>query len=221
MVGVGCTAPIAAQWLPSFQAAMDRFEISSTPQRIAALLANVGVESGGLAVLVENLNYSAQGLANTWPNRYSTGEKVQIPGSNPPKFNFVPNDLANSLNRNPEAIANNVYANRMGNGDASSGDGWAHRGAGPIQLTGKDVQMSFMMDCDVDMVNSPQLIQQPAAGALSAAWFFAVYKKCLPAIDAADFAGVVRLINGQAPCEANSGPLRVSRYSDCIRALKM
>lgn len=221
MVGVGCTAPIASAWLPSFQAAMDRFKISDTPQRIAALLANVGVESEGLTVFSENLNYSAQGLANTWPNRYSTGAKVAIPNTNPVRYNYVPNALANSLNRNPQAIANNVYANRLGNGDEASGDGWSHRGLGPIQLTGKDVQMQFMMECDVDMVNHPELLESPSEGALSAAWFFASYKQCIPAIDANDFAKVILLINGQGPCAANNGPLRTSRYSDCVKALSI
>ena len=70
ITGTGCTTDRAIKWLDDVQAAMDKFHIES-PRAIAAYLANIGVESGGLVSLVENLNYSAQGLANTWPRRYA------------------------------------------------------------------------------------------------------------------------------------------------------
>lgn len=90
--------------------------------RIAAFLAQVGHESGGLTRFSENLNYSFEGLRATWPSRF-VGESGAT--------------LARSIARQPEKIANTVYANRMGNGDTASGDGWRYRGRGLIQLTGR------------------------------------------------------------------------------------
>ncbi|QOV06254.1 endolysin glycosyl hydrolase [Burkholderia phage Maja] len=208
-IATACTDSVAAQWLPAFEAAADEFGLN-TPQRICAVLAHVGVESAGLTVFSENLNYSAQGLANTW-DRYSvTGKR-----------GGAPNALALRLARNPQAIANNVYANRLGNGDEASGDGWTHRGMGPIQLTGKDTQFSFMLDCDVDMVNHPELLAQPEQGARSAAWFCTKYKKgFLAAIDAGDFDRTTMIVNGQASCTANHGPTRKSRYEAALNAWK-
>lgn len=93
----------SAALLDPLNRAMTRFGIDS-PVRMAAFLAQIGHESAGLTVVVENLNYSAQGLAATWPNRYRGKDGK-------------PNDLAIFLARKPAAIANNVYANRNGNGN--------------------------------------------------------------------------------------------------------
>ncbi|MDT3457375.1 hypothetical protein ROV96_19440 [Stenotrophomonas pavanii] len=95
---------------------------------MAAFLAHVGHESASLTRTVENLNYGAQGLADTWPSRYAVEPKAK-----PRK----PNDLARALDRKPVAIGNDAYANRMGNGSEASGDGYRYRGRGPIQNTGR------------------------------------------------------------------------------------
>ncbi|ABL96825.1 phage endolysin [Burkholderia phage BcepF1] len=205
-----CKDSAAQAWLPAFEAACDEFGLN-TPERVCAVLAHVGVESAGLTVFFENLNYSAQGLANTWGSRYSVTGR---PGG-------APNDLANRIARNPQAIANNVYANRMGNGDEASGDGWRHRGVGPIQLTGKDTQFAFMLACDVDMVNTPELLAEPKNGARSAVWFCTKYKAgFLAAIDAGDFDATTKIVNGQTSCAANHGPTRKSRYEAALNAWK-
>ncbi|MDG0902015.1 glycoside hydrolase family 19 protein, partial [Pseudomonas sp. L01] len=94
---------VAGVFVAALQRAMDEREID-TPARCAAFLAQVGHESSQLTRLVENLNYSAQGLAATWPSRY-LGPDGQ------------PNALALRLARNPQAIADNTYATRNGNGD--------------------------------------------------------------------------------------------------------
>jgi putative chitinase len=88
------------EWLGPVADAMLEFEID-TPQRIAAFLAQCGHESADFTRLVENLNYSADGLANTWPTRYSSGSKN-------PAGRWLPNLLASRLHRNPQAIANNT-----------------------------------------------------------------------------------------------------------------
>jgi putative chitinase len=118
------SAPFA-EWLDPLNAAMAEFGIT-TEARIEMFLAQCFHETNGLSVLSENLNYSAQGLANTW-DRFSMNGKRG--GS--------PNTLAKTLQRRPQAIANNVYANRLGNGSDASGDGFNYRGRGLIQTTGK------------------------------------------------------------------------------------
>ena len=102
-VGCGATSISAEAWAPPIQAACDRFQIN-TPLRQAAFLAQIGHESAGLTALVENLNYGAAGLMATWPTHFDAPE-------------------ANQYARQPEAIANYVYAGRNGNGDQASGDG--------------------------------------------------------------------------------------------------
>lgn len=105
-----------------------------TNEQVANFFGQMHVESNGFRETEENLNYSSQGLANTWPTRYAIDPKA---------IKKVPNGLAEHLERKPQAIANNVYADRMGNGSEESGDGWKHRGMGYIQLTGRETQDAF------------------------------------------------------------------------------
>lgn len=208
MIGTGCSTSIASIWINPIQDAIDKFEIN-TPSRIAAFLANVGVESGGFTELVENLNYGKQNLANTWPSRYSIDQHAAIK---------IPNDLAKGLAGNPQAIANNCYANRMGNGDEASGDGWNCRGQGPIQITGKTNIIACGVALGIDLLSNTSLLQQPICGSMSAAWFF-VSNGCNQKADAEDIAAIVKIINGQLPCLANNGLLRLKRYSDVLDEL--
>jgi putative chitinase len=128
-----------------------KFEIN-TPLRLAHFLAQAGHESGGFKALNENLNYGAKGLLGTF------------------KKYFTP-DTAALYERKPEKIANLVYADRMGNGNKASGDGWKFRGRGYIQLTGKDNYSAFDKTVDENILENPDLVatKYPLA---SAAWFF-------------------------------------------------
>ena len=128
-----------------------KFEIN-TPLRLAHFLAQAGHESGGFKALNENLNYGAKGLLGTF------------------KKYFTP-DTAALYERKPEKIANLVYANRMGNGDKASGDGYRFRGRGYIQLTGKDNYSAFDKTVDENILENPDLVanKYPLA---SASWFF-------------------------------------------------
>lgn len=158
---IQCPLRIAEIWAPTLTAAMVRYGISG-PNETASFLAQLAHESGHLTRMVENLNYSAQGLAATWPARYrdrTTGK---------------PNALAWNLHRRPEAIANNCYANRMGNGNEASGDGWRYRGRGPIQITGKNNYRACGQSIGVDLLANPDLLVDPKYGALSAGWFWQV-----------------------------------------------
>ncbi|MBB4820920.1 putative chitinase [Pseudomonas alcaligenes] len=183
------TLPNARQQAGVFVSAINRaaarFNITS-PVRLAAFLAQVGHESGELTRLVENLNYSAQALANTWPARFAEDPQARVK---------TPNGLALRLQRQPEAIANAVYGGRMGNGPAASGDGWCFRGRGLIQLTGRANYSAAGADLGVDLVAHPELLEQPEHAAMAAAWFWG---SCglNELADRGDFERITRRING-------------------------
>ncbi|MFM0608689.1 glycoside hydrolase family 19 protein [Paraburkholderia sediminicola] len=172
-----------ALWVDPLNAAMLEFQIN-TEQRVEMFLAQIMHESTGLSALSENLNYSAQGLANTW-DRYSATGKRGGP----------PNTLALTLARNPQAIANSVYANRNGNGSEVSGDGWLYRGRCPIGLTGKANYADALMALDIDCIEHPELLEQPIDGARVAAWFWKSHGLNEVA-DTGNFDRTTKVING-------------------------
>lgn len=134
-----------------------------TPLRSVHFFAQVAHETGNFKLFTENLNYSAQGLANTWPNRFARDMRVS------PR---IPNLLAEDLARKPEAIANTVYSNRMGNGDFNSGDGWKYRGRGAIQLTGRSNYQDFARAFNrPDIMDNPDIVATELAFE-SALFFF-------------------------------------------------
>lgn len=176
--------PVAGVFTPALNVAMERYQIN-TPSRIAAFIAQVTHESANLTRLVENLNYSAQGLAANWPRRYAVD-----PSATPPQ----PNPLALSLAGHPQAIANNVYANRMGNGPPESGDGWTYRGQGLLQITGKDEFRAAALALTLDLVDHPEILQEPAPAALAAAQFW--FANGLNALaDVGNFSDIGSVIN--------------------------
>jgi putative chitinase len=129
-----------------------KFQIN-TPLRLAHFLAQCGHESGGFKVTQENLNYSAKGLMGIFKKYFPTQQ------------------LAESYQRQPQKIANRVYANRMLNGDESTGDGFKFRGRGYIQLTGKDNYTQFGKAIGEDIASNPDVVSGKHA-LLSAAWFW-------------------------------------------------
>ena len=186
----------ATRWAKPLSDACSHFGIDS-PERRAAFLAQCAHESARFSVTVENLNYSAAGLARVWRDRFAqvdafTGRVVKDKMGNP-----VPNALANSLARKPEAIANNVYANRMGNGDANSGDGWRFRGRGLLQLTGRNNYAAYEAAIGgfASILENPDQVALPAHAALSAAWYWHA-RNLNRLADKRDILGMTRLING-------------------------
>jgi putative chitinase len=176
--------------------ACERFALVEPLER-AHFFAQCAHESAGFTKLVENLNYSADGLANTWPTRFAKragdGEYVRDPVSR----RKVPNDTAKRLSRNPERIANAAYANRLGNGDAASGDGWKFRGRGYIQLTGRAnyQQVSMAVFGDNRLLDCPELLEQPQHAALAAGFFWTSRHLSIHALKD-DLEGVTRGVNG-------------------------
>ena len=131
----------------------DKYEIN-TVNRAAGFLAQCGHESAGFTVLKENLNYSAEGLNKTFKKYFPTLAD------------------ATPYARNPEKIANKVYANRMGNGPESSGDGYKFRGRGAIQLTGHDNYTKFAESVGMDVDSAVADLETLDGAIESACWFW-------------------------------------------------
>lgn len=192
----GVEKDTATSWVSWLQGTCKAYQIN-TPMRIAMFLAQIAHESAGLTRLVENLNYSAEGLMRTWPTRFPTL------------------DVAQQYAREPEKIANRVYANRMGNGDEASGDGWKYRGRGLIQITGKSNYKEFADAIGEDYVADPDLLRQPVNAALSAGWFWAE-RSINRVADTGSVEAVTKIINGGTHGLAD----RQRRFADCLASFK-
>jgi putative chitinase len=175
--------PLATQALLDryYQPIVDRTSASqiNTALRLAHFLAQIGNETGDLHAVEENLNYSAQGLIDTWPTLFN-----------------VQNAAAYA--HQPEKIANRAYGGRYGNGPEASGDGWKFRGRGMIQLTFKSNYIAYGAHCHLDFVTDPNYDKIAADPNLSvdvACWFWMAHN--LNAIaDRDDCIGITRVING-------------------------
>ena len=151
-----------------------------TPVRAAHFFAQTAHETGGFKAFSENLNYSAQGLQGIFGK-------------------YFPGNLEESYARNPEKIANRVYASRMGNGDEKSGDGFKFRGRGALQLTGKDNYAAF-----AKYLNKPEIMTNPDLVATtysfeSAMFFFdknKLWEICDKGINDAAILALTKRING-------------------------
>lgn len=174
---------LAASWIEPLRQAMDEWDIN-TETRVAAFLAQIIHESASFNQLTENLNYTAARLCTVWPNRF---ESVQA---------------AAPFANNPERLANRVYAQRMGNGDEHSGDGYNFRGRGLIQLTGRDNYTRCGLALQQDLLAKPDLLLHATAASRSAAWFWKSrglneLADALPGGDAiADIGRITKIING-------------------------
>ena len=152
----------------------------TTNLRLAHFLSQCGHESGGFKAVSENLNYGAKGLIGIFGKYFPTDA------------------LAASYERNPEKIANKVYASRMGNGDEASGEGFKFRGRGYIQLTGKENYTKFGKFIGEDIASNPDLVatKYPLA---SAAFFFnsnGLWTICDKGADTATVTAVTKRVNG-------------------------
>lgn len=161
---------------PYLAPAMTRYQIVGAPRQ-ASFLSQIGVESGQLKHLSENLSYSAERMMQIWPGRFPTLAST------------------NGYDRNPVALANKVYGNRMGNGPESSGDGWKYRGRGLIQLTGKNNYDRCGAAIGINLVDNPQSLESPALAVMSAAWFWYA-NGCNELADKGDQALVTKRVNG-------------------------
>lgn len=157
---------------------VERYGINKTPRRFSHFMAQLAHESANFSKLEENLYYRPQRLLEVFA-RYFT-------------------DLthAEQYARNPEKLANRVYANRMGNGDEASEDGYRYRGRGYIQLTGKDNYINIGDRIGKDLVNSPDLVAEDPKIALLVAADYWDSRNINAAADLDDVERVTELING-------------------------
>lgn len=176
LMSIGTPAERADKWVPWLNMTMLKYDIDS-PQRQAMFLAQLAHESGSFRFVEENLNYSVEALQRVFKKYFPTDE------------------LALMYARQPEKIANRVYANRMGNGEESSGDGWKYRGRGLIQLTGKDNYAAFSLKANNNALLEPDLVAEPELAAMSAGWFWDT-NGLNKLSDAGDVRAVTRRING-------------------------
>lgn len=123
-------------------------------ERVAAFIAQTGHESGEYQTVRENLNYSAQALRKTFPKYFKSVAEAQ------------------SYARQPAKIANRVYANRMGNGDEASGDGWRFRGRGLIQITGRNNYTALAKYLGRSIEDTISYLETTEGAVVSAAWFW-------------------------------------------------
>lgn len=145
--------PYIDQWCEALNKILPDYGID-TPQRVAAFVAQCAHESGGFTFLTENLNYRAASLRKVFPK-------------------YFPDDsLAAMYANKPEMIANRIYANRMGNGDEASGDGFRYRGRGLIQLTGRDNYTWFALSIDTPLEEAVEYLQTFEGAVQSACWFW-------------------------------------------------
>jgi putative chitinase len=166
---------IDSKWLQPLLDTFAKYEIN-TPQRQSAFIGQCAHESGNFKVLQENLNYSAKGLMATWSSR------------------FPDMDTAERYERQPEKIANKVYA-RADMGNTDDGDGWKYRGRGVIQLTGKNNYRACGEALGINLMENPDLILEPKYACLSAGWFW--NKRGLNTLaDASDIETITKRVNG-------------------------
>jgi putative chitinase len=149
----------------------------NTPVRLAAFVAQCAHESANFKFLRENLNYRAESLMRTWPRHFPTIE------------------IARQYEKKPEKIANRAYANRMGNGDEASGDGWRYLGRGLIQLTGKENYTWFAASLNMEVDDVVEYLGT-FEGAVQSACFFWESNELNKWADKKDIVTLTKRING-------------------------
>ena len=171
--------PYVDQWYEALSLILPDYEIN-TPQRIAAFIAQCSHESGGFTALKENLNYKWETLRRLFPKYFTTDDLAKA--------------YANMPNKQ-EAIANRIYASRMGNGPEDSGDGYRFCGRGLIQLTGRDNYTFFAGSIDISVEEASEYLGTFEGAAQSACWFWETNSLNKWA-DTGDIKELTRRING-------------------------
>ena len=187
--------PYVEQWHEALTNLLPDYEIN-TPHRIAAFIAQCSHESGGFTTLKENLNYRAETLRKVFPKYFTDSSAQQFAGQQ-------------------EAIANRVYANRMGNGPEESGDGYRYCGRGLIQLTGKDNYQNFADSLEMNIEEVPDYLGTFEGALQSACWFWE-NNNLNQLADSGDFVTMTKRINGGTIGLED----RVARYNHTLQVLK-
>jgi predicted chitinase len=174
---MGVSGADAEQYIEDLEKTLPRYGIAESKARLAHFFAQVLHESGCMRFDMENLNYSADALRRVFGKYFKTQAQAE------------------AYARRPEKIANRVYANRLGNGDEASGDGWKYRGRGLIQLTGKNNYQAFAQWIgDPRIVDDPDLVSSEYA--VQSAVFFWDRNQLNTLADNDDIVGLTRRVNG-------------------------
>jgi putative chitinase len=180
-----------------------KFQMADNRLRIAHFMAQITAETGGGVEIVENMNYSAEGLMRTWPHRFDA-------------------DKAERFAHNPEMIGDEVYGGRMGNDQP--GDGYRYRGQGLLQTTGKGLYAELSQYVGIDLVANPDALIAPDTALLCAAGDFVCVCKCLPYADQDDLLAVSGCVNDGSPNVSASQVIgwqqRVEAYKQWSEALQ-
>lgn len=197
LIACGIAPSQARLFAQPFSEACNSFEIN-TKARVAAFIAETAYESADFTRTEENLYYSTpERIRAMWPTRVTTLQE------------------AATLCRNPQALGNVVYANRLGNGDAASGEGWKYRGRGLIQLTGRSNYKVAGEALGTNYLADPNLVAMPADACYTAAWFWSsIHGNELA--DAALIDEITRKVNGPAMAGADA---RRSRFDRAMQVL--
>jgi putative chitinase len=187
------------KWLDPLNETFAKYDIS-TPKRQACFIGQCMHESMGFKVTVENLNYSAQGLRNTFPK-------------------YFPNDaIARQYERQPQKIGSRVYADRMGNGNEASGEGFKFCGRGYIQLTGKNNYKEFSDFIGEDCVANPDLVANKYP--LTSAGFFFNKNNLWVVCDKGDTKEVVTSVTKRVNGGTIGLPDRIKHFNEYYNLLK-
>ena len=168
--------PHIDHWHEALDQLLDDYDID-TPLRVAHFVAQCAHESGNFVFIKENLNYKAASLQKIFSKYFPTAE------------------LAAQYANQPERIANRIYANRMGNGPETSGDGYKYCGRGLIQLTGKDNYTFFAGSLNIPVEEASDYLATFEGAAQSACWFWE-QNNLNRFADANDVKGLTKAING-------------------------
>ncbi len=187
-----------AVWLSPLQAAFDKCSVN-TSRRIAAALGQFAVEAGpGFSEIIENLNYThAVRICAVFPSEFPTLED------------------ATPCVADPEGLANRAYANKNGNGDAASGDGWRFRGRGLIQITGRDPYTAFGAAQGMTADDAATWCETPSGAAMSGCWYLAS-RGCLDLADGWLLKSITLRVNGSAMLGLSD---RIAASNAALRAL--
>lgn len=179
-------------WSTILPKVADEFEIN-TKDRFAAWLAQCGYESNQFNAIREDMSYSKLALMKTWPARFPT-EQSAIP-----------------YERNPQALANFVYANRMGNGDAASQDGWNYRGGGILETTGRYNYRVTGAGIGEPLEAQPKKLEIPLVAARAAGWFWKEHN-CNWLADERDLESITLVINGPMKLGEKDRELNLAKW---------
>ena len=166
---------IGSEWVDPLNTTFAAFSIA-TPEEAAAFIGQTSHESNNYKTLEENLHYFAESLVRLWPTHFNSSNASQYA-------------------RNPEKIANRAYANKGGNRDEASGDGWMYHGRGCIQLTLHDNYWHCGQAIKEDLVRKPDLVATPMYAMLSAGWFWGTHG-CNNLAQARNWEALTKKING-------------------------